>query len=430
MSARAPPGVTIGSRSQPAAPADGREAGNEVRVASGAGSVALTVLLELVAELSETYTEQLGGARLDPTGTRQGHLEVPVLDLIERCLEIDAVRGDLHGNFLEGVRLLKIGRQGVCLENVPAAEDECSLDHVLELPDIAGPAVVPENRERLRAHPLHGLAELGGDFPDEMRSQEGDVLAALSEGRQVDGNDVEPVEEVLSKDSVGDRLGDVAIRGGDQPYVDFDVARIADAADLPLLDRTQELHLDGLGHLGDLVEKEAAAVSRGEQADRVGDGAGEGALHVSEELGLHQGFGDGAAIDRDEGTSPARALLMDGLRDQLLTGSALARDHHRRQPVCGLSDDLKQLDHLSALADEALEAALASELRPELAVLVLKPLALEGIGDRQLDLVELERLGDVVVGAQLHRLDRRFGRGEGGDHEHHGAGRELLRGAQ
>src|SRR5437899_7001269 len=51
---------------------------NEASVTSGARSVALAVLLELVAELPGTDTEQLGGAGLDPTGTRQSHLEVPV----------------------------------------------------------------------------------------------------------------------------------------------------------------------------------------------------------------------------------------------------------------------------------------------------------------------------------------------------------------
>src|SRR5215467_4166325 len=209
--------------------------------ASGAGSVALTVLLELVAELSEADTEEFGGARLDPAGTRQGHLQVPVLDLIERGLEIDAIGGDLHGNFLKGARLLEIRREGVGLEHVPAAEHQRSLDHVLELTNIAGPTVVLEDRERLRADALHGFPELGRDFPDEMRGQERDVFPALAERWQLDGNDVEPIEEVLAQDPVGHRLGHVAIRGGDQPHVDLDVARVADAADLALLNRAQEL---------------------------------------------------------------------------------------------------------------------------------------------------------------------------------------------
>src|SRR5207245_3245571 len=120
----------------------------------------------------------------------------------------------------------------------------------------------------------------------------------------------------------------------------------------------------------------------------------------------------GAAIDGDEWASPARALLMDRLRDQRLARSALPRHHHRRQAIRSLSDDLEELDHLPTLADEALEATLAPELCPELAVLVLEPFALEGVGDRQLGLVELERLGDVVVGAEVHGLDLRLRRSD------------------
>src|SRR5262249_29877276 len=148
-----------------------------------------------------------------------------------------------------------------------------------------------------------------------------------------------------------------------------------------------------------------------------GDGSGEGALDVPEELRLHQGLGDGAAVDRDEGAGSARAFLVNGLRDQLLAGAALARHHHSREAVRRLADYLANLVHLPALPDEALEAALAAQLRAERLVLVLQPLALERVGDSQLDLVELERLGDVVVGAELHRFDSGLRRGKGGDDE-------------
>src|SRR5438309_10452112 len=102
-----------------------------------------------------------------------------MLDLVEHGLEIDAVRGDLHGNFLDGARMLESRRQGVGLENVPAAEYECWLDHVLQLPDIAGPPVVVENRERLRADPFHRISDLRGDFPDEVRGKQRNILWAL-----------------------------------------------------------------------------------------------------------------------------------------------------------------------------------------------------------------------------------------------------------
>src|SRR2546425_3308658 len=173
---------------------------NEASVTSGAGSVALAVLLELVAELPETDAEQLGGAGLDSTGTRQGHLKVAVLDLVEHCLEIDAVRGDLHGDLLEVARLMEVGGKRLGFEDVSAAQDQRPLDHVLELSDVARPTVVLEDRERVGAHSLHGFAELRRDLSDELCRQERDVVRSLPKGRQVDKDDVQPIEEVLAKD--------------------------------------------------------------------------------------------------------------------------------------------------------------------------------------------------------------------------------------
>src|SRR5256885_11649721 len=192
---------------------------------------------------------------------------------------------------------MKIGWQRLGFEDVPAAEDERPFDHVLELPDVARPTVVLENRERLRADALHRFAELRGDFSDEVRGQQRDILPPLPQGRQLNRNDVQSVEEILSQDAVGDRPGDVPVRGGDQPYIDLDVASVADAADLPLLDHAQELHLHRLRHFGDLVEEQRAAVSGGEQADRVGYRAGERAPDIAAEFGLPESLRNSAAAE-------------------------------------------------------------------------------------------------------------------------------------
>ena len=68
-------------------------------------------------------------------------------------------------------------------------------------------------------------------------------------------------------------------------------------------------------------------------------------LFVPEKLGLHQILGDGRRVDRDERFAGAGAMFMQGARNQLLTGTGLARDHHRdlrtRQP----SDGAKHLLH-------------------------------------------------------------------------------------
>src|SRR5205823_4354160 len=110
--------------------------------------------------------------------------------------------------------------------------------------------------------------------------------------------------------------------------------------------------------------------------------------------------------------------------------ATLAGDQHGRDAVGSLADRLEDVEHLRALAEEVLEAALPPQLAFESLVLVLEPFPLERVGDGQLDLVDLEGLRQVVVGAELHRLDGRLGGGERGDHEDHRLGRLLLGGAQ
>ena len=74
-----------------------------------------------------------------------------------------------------------------------------------------------------------------------------------------------------------------------------------------------------------------------------GDGAGEGAAHVPEELALDEVLGDGAAVDGDEGPAHALAAAVELARDELLAGAGLAGDEHAD---VGRGDLLQLAEHL------------------------------------------------------------------------------------
>src|SRR5262247_2409255 len=133
------------------------------------------MLLELVSELAETDAQELGCARLHPAGPGQGHLEIAPLDLVQHRLQVDPIRRDLHRDLLDFPGDIEVGWKRLGFQHVAASENESPLDDVLELPDIAGPPIALENHQRLRADAPDGLAELGGDFPDEVRGQYRDV---------------------------------------------------------------------------------------------------------------------------------------------------------------------------------------------------------------------------------------------------------------
>src|SRR5205085_217704 len=119
---------------------------------------------------------------------------------------------------------------------------------------------------------------------------------AFAQRRELNGEHVDAVVEILSKRAFLDFLDQVAIRRADEAHAHPLGLRGADRQDLSLLKRTQELDLQRGGDLPDLVEEQGAAVGDFEEALLVLDRAREAALDVPEELALEQRRRERAAI--------------------------------------------------------------------------------------------------------------------------------------
>src|SRR6266567_1476136 len=124
------------------------------------------------------------------------------------------------------------------------------------------------------------------------------------------------------------RLLQIAIGGGDDPYVHGLRPAAAHGFELALLEYAEQLDLRLERQVPNLVEEDGPTVGKLEAADPPIDGAGEGALDVSEEFALDEAGRDGAAVDLDQGALPARAAAVDGTGDQLLASSRLSGDEH------------------------------------------------------------------------------------------------------
>ena len=224
---------------------------------------------------------------------------------------------------------------------------------------------------------------------------------------------------------------EVAVRGGDEPHVGLDVLGVADAPDLAHLDRPHELDLQQGRDLGDLVEEQRAALGRGEEA-----------RSCWRRRPVNDPFTWPNSSDsiRPSGIAPQLTETNGLSRRWLLKWMARATSSLPVplspviMAVAGLSAIFRMVSKTStirgALADDVLEAVLGLELLSEVEVLVAQALALEAVPDDQVDLVELEGLGDVVVGAELHRLDGRLRGGHRRHHDDRGVGREVPGGAQ
>ncbi len=157
---------------------------------------------------------------------------------------------------------------------------------------------------------------------------------------------------------------------------------------------------------------------------------------MPEQLGLEQRLREGGAVDRDEGLVPPRAPVVQRARHQLLAGAALAGDQHGRVALGDGLDPIGEAEHRRAASDDRARPwsrAVRLALRQLGARLFELPLERPLGGDPlQLEdhLVEVEGLGQVVVGAFLERGDRVVDGGVGGDEDDVGPRRLLAHAAE
>ena len=83
----------------------------------------------------------------------------------------------------------------------------------------------------------------------------GNVIEALAQWGHGDRKDIEPIKKIRSKLSVANHLGEVAMRGRNQPDIGADSACAAQALKFLLLQHTEQLWLQFCRNVTDLVEK-------------------------------------------------------------------------------------------------------------------------------------------------------------------------------
>jgi hypothetical protein len=83
----------------------------------------------------------------------------------------------------------------------------------------------------------------------------GDVFGALAESGNVNGKNVKAVKEIAAKGALGDDPREIAIRGGDDPYVDALRAIASEAFELLLLQHAKQFGLQIERQVGDFIEE-------------------------------------------------------------------------------------------------------------------------------------------------------------------------------
>ena len=245
------------------------------------------------------------------------------------------------------------GGEQVERQLIAGGHDDGPLDVVLQFANVAGPLVLLQGGQGPWIDVGHVAVVLFIVDVEEMSDQFRDILAAISQRRQVERHDVEPVVKVFAEAAGGGFGQEVAVAGGDDTGVDADGCRVADAFELAFLQGAEQLHLQvGRGGV-DFVEEDAAGVGGFEAAGAVVDRAGERAADVAEELAFEQAFAERAAVDADERAVAALAEVVDGVGDEFLAGAGFAEQQDRRAAASHLAREARNFDHRTAGADDA-----------------------------------------------------------------------------
>jgi len=135
---------------------------------------------------------------------------------------------------------------------------------------------------------------------------------------------------------------------------------------------------------------------------------------VAEQLRLEEVLRNRRAVQHHERPVRRGARVVDAAGDQVLPRPGLSADEDGRGPgPRDLLHALEQVAHLLRRPEDLLAVELAAQERH----LVAQGHGRQGVADHQAELRDLERLGDVVVAAELHRLDGRLHPAVGGHHD-------------
>jgi hypothetical protein len=138
-------------------------------------------------------------------------------------------------------------------QHIVFGQNHCPFNDVLELTDISGPGVLLEGFHYGGRNRLDGTPHFSVEFVDKSPDQQRNILQSVAERRDVDGDNVEPVVEIIAKATTADLFFEVAVRGGDDARVNVSRFGASDPSKFSVLQDSEQLGLDPQRKFSDFV---------------------------------------------------------------------------------------------------------------------------------------------------------------------------------
>ncbi len=142
-----------------------------------------------------------------------------------------------------------------------------------------------------------------------MTRHQGNIFPAFAQRRYPDRHDVEPVKQIFAKPTCADFSGKLAVCRGHDTNVDLYAARPSDPLKSLLLQGADDLALGFNRHVGDLVEKQGAAMRALKGADFARCAVDR--VFAAKQLDLEPFRPHRRAVDRDKGALRAPRMQVE-----------------------------------------------------------------------------------------------------------------------
>src|SRR4029077_8592205 len=188
-----------------------------------------------------------------------------------------------------GRHLLARGNRGVFRQEKVAGIDhrigcQCqrTFDEILELARIARKRVAHQVLQRVLGDPDVVKAFALTVLVEEEADEFGDVFLPLPQRGERDLDHLESIVEILAELAAFDHPLQALMRRGEDPHIDGDSAPAAELLDLPFLQYTQQLRLQGERNVTHFVEEDRATACQLEFSRPGLDAGGHAALDAEE----------------------------------------------------------------------------------------------------------------------------------------------------
>ena len=236
----------------------------------------------------------------------------------------------------------------------------------------------------------------------------------LPQRRQGNAHHLQPVQQVLPEGSRRHPRIQVPVGGRHQPHIHLEALPPAHSHDLAVFQHPQQFHLHWRGGIADFVQEQRAALRPLKSTGMAGHRSRKRPLFVPEQFTFQKTFREGRAIHRHKRPLRTRPVRMQCPGNQLFSCPAFAADQNGGVRFGQGQRLTNHFEHGGRFGHPRLRRPLAADFVAQLLHLAPQVRRFQRPFQLSLQVIQIQRLLQIVVGAFLHRphagVDRSIGR--------------------